>query len=135
MRSGDASVFTGWCILLDMHIKLVIQLVGMGLIVLAAVAGFLWFVFSSSSDVDTTDSRHSVELTQYQAAARAYKSKLTDYTGLCQGIGVTNEFSCLATESAYRISIPAKNSGQLCIDSKGFFGKVTVVSALATTCK
>jgi len=79
-----------------------------------------------------TDLAHETTLRGMQASAELYRSKLTDYGGVCESIGLDTEaYHCLENTEAYAIEVVLSNDSYYCIDSTGFVG-VTSQSFEAT---
>lgn len=72
---------------------------------------------------------------QYQAQAEVYKSRMTDYDGICRELGIAAPIMCGDSPVAYRIAERIPEGGFYCADSAGFTGHVPSVPGSALKCQ
>jgi len=105
--------------------KNLLALAALFLLPLLAVAAFVYFVFFDTPNEEVEAGVVATQFLQYQATAERYQSRLLDYAGMCDDIGLPPEVACQATDTEYRISQPLTNGTIYCMDTTGFRGTVT----------
>jgi hypothetical protein len=93
---------------------LLVPLIGIGL--------FVYLIFFDAPTEEVSEGVIATQFLQYQATAERYRSRLLDYAGMCDDIGLPAGTVCQATETDYRISQPLPNGTYYCMDTTGFKG-------------
>ena len=99
-----------------------------GILLLAGIGPRMWQTmfgdFDSARETrNPADIARESQLRTFQIAAEVYKSKLLDYGGLCESIGIDAEvYSCTENTEAYAIEAPLSNDRYFCVDNTGFAG-------------
>jgi hypothetical protein len=113
-----------------MHVNInnLLGLAGVALTVLVGIALYVYLVFfnhNPNEEVQLTVI--STQFQQYQGSADVYRSRLLDYAGMCDDIGLPPNVACQANDTTYRISQVLSDGTYYCMDQVGFKGVVTSV--------
>ena len=101
--------------------------------VVLIVVGASWFLLNTN--LDTTEAEYKVKTARLQASATVYYDRLGFYTGLCDDIGVPENFSCAESDGAYVIEAEIDTGTYYCLDSTGFAGKTRIPKGTGMACR
>lgn len=103
-----------------------------GLLVVVAGLIVLFFRFGPEA---RDDAAIATRYLQYQAQADVYKTRMTDFDGVCRELGVAAPIMCGDSPVAYRIAERIPEGGFYCADNTGFTGPVPNVPGSALKCQ
>lgn len=105
------------------HSKTILGLLALSIVPVIAIAAYLYLVvFSESHRGEVRLEVVQAQFQQHRALAERYRSRLLDYAGMCDDIGLPPQTACQATDTRYRISQPLPDGTYYCMDTAGFKG-------------
>lgn len=110
-----------------------IALIAFTLLPIIGVGLYVFVVMIDSPNEDVRLGVIGTQFQQYQATAEVYRSRLLDYAGMCDDIGLPPYVTCVADDTSYRLSQPLTDGTYYCADSTNQSG-VTPVSPRGLTC-
>lgn len=99
------------------------------------VAGFIYGTLYFISPEKGSDTGIQANAERLRASAQLYYSRLFFYDGVCADIGVSRQFQCNESTTAYAIEAKLSTGKYYCVDSQGFSGVVPWSIGSHTKCR
>jgi hypothetical protein len=93
-------------------------------VVIVVVGGFVLLIIKAP--IVKEEAIREATFIQYQESANVFKSRMTDYDGLCQELLLTKDTRCMSTADTYLVAVKIKDGAYYCTDATNFLGTVTV---------
>lgn len=103
---------------------------GLVLCAFLVAAGFKFVQNYGSADAV----KEQVVFKGYVTSATIFKSRYTDYKGLCSDVGLPSDVMCADNEDAYRFWKLRTDGTYYCADQTGFSGELTQLNTKKIVC-
>ncbi len=86
---------------------------------IAAAVGGAWAYLRLEPTL--ADQKLHAEMNRLQTSASLYKSRMSNFEGVCQEIGVRPGYDCNESTIAFAVSVERADGSFYCLDSTGYF--------------
>ena len=103
-------------------------------VVAALLLGGFYFFFTTVPESEAEQIQKTAELKRYHATANVYRGRVASFDGVCQGLLLSDDFTCHNTDEAYALETRLSTGEYLCIDTDGEVGMSFFSKESETAC-